>query len=237
MERLSSLTIFFPCFNDAGTIRELVEQAREVGEEITDDLEIIVVDDGSRDESPNILAELPSTVPELRVITHPENRGYGGALRSGFLNARKQFIFYTDGDGQYDVREIPLLVEKMKEDVELVNGYKIIRQDSWYRRLLGNAYSMSMRILFSIKIHDIDCDFRLFRKKLVEGIELKSDSGSICVEMLSKFQRRGGRFAEVGIHHYPRRYGKSQFFTFRNVSLSIIGLIVLFFRMRILRKN
>jgi glycosyltransferase involved in cell wall biosynthesis len=237
MKNLPGLSVFFPCYNDAGTIKGLVEQALQTGKTITEDLEVIVVDDGSKDKSPEILAALSRIIPELRVFYHSENRGYGAALRSGFSHAGKDYIFYTDGDGQYDVRELPLLVESMGQGVDLVNGYKLNRSDPWYRNLVGGAYRGLMRWMFGIGVRDIDCDFRLFKRGLLEGIELCSDSGAICVEMLSKFQQRGVVFAEVGIHHYARQYGSSQFFTFRHVSRSILGLIRLWWRLKILKKG
>jgi glycosyltransferase involved in cell wall biosynthesis len=233
MKALPNLSIFFPCYNDAGTIKGMVEQASETGKALTDDLELIVVDDGSRDESPEILAELVGSIPELKVVRHPANRGYGGALKSGFSNVSKDFIFYTDGDGQYDIKELPLLAGLMEDGIDLVNGYKLNRSDAWYRKVIGAAYRYFMRLLFGIRIRDIDCDFRLFRRRLLEGVEFHSDAGSICVEMLSEFQRKGAVFVEVGVHHYPRRYGQSQFFTFRHVSLSILALVMFFCQMKI----
>ncbi len=237
MKSLPNLSVLFPCYNDAGTIKGLVEQSLQTGKAITEDLEVIVVDDGSKDSSPRILSELSRSIPELRVFYHAENRGYGAALRSGFRHASKDYIFYTDGDGQYDVRELPLLVESMGEGVDIVNGYKLNRSDPCYRSFIGGAYRGLMRWMFGIEIRDIDCDFRLFKRGLLDGIELRSDSGAICVEMLSKFQQRGVVFVEVMVHHYPRQYGSSQFFTFRHVSRSILGLIRLWWRLKILKKG
>lgn len=236
MKKLPQLTIFFPCYNDAGTIGKMVKEALRIGKTITDDLEIIVVDDGSKDESPKILKELSSSIPELRVIYHKKNSGYGSALRDGFYSATKNFIFYTDGDAQYSVEELALLVEKMQDGVDLVNGYKLNRSDAWYRKLIGKLYSYGMGFLFGINVIDIDCDFRLFRRELLKDIRLESDSGAICVEMLFKFQKKGAVFTQVGVHHYPREYGRSQFFSFKHISKAVLGLIKLWWNLMVNKK-
>lgn len=232
MKKIPQLTIFFPCYNDAGSIRNLVEQAFEIGKNITDELEIVVVDDGSRDGSQKILAELVGLIPVLRVCFHSKNTGYGGALREGFSLARNDFIFYTDGDAQYDLRELSFLVEEMKDGVDLVNGYKLSRADRWYRRFLGDLYRKVIGFLFGIKLKDINCAFKLFRRQLLKEVNLESCSGAICIEMLAKFQRKGAVFREVAVHHYPRRYGRSQFFSFRHISYTIVEIFVLWWKLK-----
>ncbi|HEX6324287.1 MAG TPA: glycosyltransferase, partial [Vicinamibacterales bacterium] len=140
------------------------------------------------------------------------NRGYGGALRSGFAAATKELVFYTDGDGQYDVRELPLLVMLMSSDTDFVNGVKMKRQDPAYRVHVGNLHQFLMRWVFWLPIRDVDCDFRLIRRRILERIELRSTSGSICVELVKHAQRAGAEFREVSVHHYARKFGASQFF-------------------------
>jgi glycosyltransferase involved in cell wall biosynthesis len=146
------------------------------------------------------------------VVTHERNRGYGGALRSGFAAATKELVFYTDGDGQYDVRELPLLVMLMTSDTDFVNGMKMRRQDPAYRIHIGNLHQFLMRWIFWLPIQDVDCDFRLIRRRILESIELHSNSGSICVELVKHAQRAGAGFREVSVHHYARKFGQSQFF-------------------------
>ena len=139
-----SITAFFPCYNDAQTIADLVVEADRQLQMLTIDYEIIVVNDGSSDNSAEVLRTLHTRVPRLKVITHDRNRGYGGALRSGFANATKDFVFYTDGDGQYDVKELPVLLMLMTDDTHFVNGIKMMRHDPPHRVFAGNLHRFLM---------------------------------------------------------------------------------------------
>jgi glycosyltransferase involved in cell wall biosynthesis len=220
----ASITGFFPAYNDQHTIEGIVRAAAEEISKVTNDFEILVVNDGSKDQTGIILDRLAQELPYLRVIHHNKNMGYGTALISGFQNARKDLIFYTDGDGQYDVREIHNLLDHLKPDIDLVNGYKIRRADAWYRIWIGTLYRLSMNRLFRLSIRDVDCDFRLFRRYIFQRISLESQSGVICVEMAKKFELAGFRKAEVPVSHYPRKYGRSEFFRFRHLLLTFCGL-------------
>jgi glycosyltransferase involved in cell wall biosynthesis len=222
-----SLSVFFPAYNDEATIAGLVGDALSVLPSLADDFEVIVVDDGSTDGTAAVLDELARADGRVRVVHHESNRGYGGALRTGFACATKELVFYTDGDGQYDVREIALLRPLLTEGVDIVNGYKIKRADSWQRKALGAAYNRLAHLLFSIPIRDVDCDFRLIRRRAVERVELVSSSGSICVELVHKLHRAGRVFAETPVHHYPRAHGRSQFFTLRRVGRTALDLLSL----------
>jgi glycosyltransferase involved in cell wall biosynthesis len=208
----AGITVFFPCYGDGGTIASMVLLAERTVRELTDDWEIVVVDDCSPDHAGEVLAELQARLPRLRVVRHASNRGYGGALRSGFAAARKELIFYTDGDAQYDPRELPRLLERLRPDVDVVNGYKLFRGDGPVRTLIGKIYHLVVSIGFGLRIRDVDCDFRLIRRSALKGVELESTSGTICVELIKKLQDRGARFAEVGVNHYDRPFGSSQFF-------------------------
>ena len=179
-----SITAFFPCYNDATTIGDLVVQADHELRLLTDDHEIIVVNDGSRDESADVLQSLLARVDRLRIVTHDANRGYGAALRSGFAHATKDLVFYTDGDGQYDVSEIPILLMLLTDDTHFVNGTKMTRQDPPYRVHIGNVHRFITRWMFWLPINDVDCDFRLIRRSILEKVTLHSNSGSICVELV-----------------------------------------------------
>ena len=208
-----SISAFFPAYNDAATIASMVINAVRTLESLTENYEVIVVDDGSRDATPEVLEELKHLYPDrLRVETHPSNRGYGGALCMGIASATKEWIFYTDGDAQYDARELALLVRHAGPQVDVVNGYKIARADPLYRKMIGALYNIFVKAAFRIHIRDVDCDFRLMRRSCFENLELKSNSGTICVEMIKKLQDAGSRFAEVPVHHFHRSVGRSQFF-------------------------
>lgn len=228
-----SLSIFFPCYNDKGTIATLVWEAKTVAEKLTDDFEIIVIDDGSTDGSRELLLELQKNLPDLKLVFHEKNRGYGGALRSGFKAASKDFVFYTDGDGQYDIRELPLLWEKLTPEIDIVNGYKIKRHDPLHRVIVGYIYQWVIRLAFLLPIRDIDCDFRLIRRKVFGSIELTSNTGTITVELVKKIQNAGFRFAEAPVSHYFRMYGTSQFFNFKRVIATLWRLGGLWFEVMV----
>jgi glycosyltransferase involved in cell wall biosynthesis len=229
---LLSVSAFFPCYNDGGTIGRVVILANKTLQGVVDDYEIIVVDDGSTDHSLNILEELlrSRSVP-LRLVRHPQNRGYGGALRTGFAEATKDWVFYTDGDAQYDVAELRKLLALIDDGVDVVQGYKLKRQDPWHRLLIGAFYRRVASILFSLRIRDVDCDFRLLRRSLMQKVELEYDSGIVCLELVRKLQDVGARFVEVPVCHYRRSYGRSQFFNLRRIAEVGIDMVRLWWRL------
>ena len=231
------LTIFFPAYNDALSISGLIAKAAKTAHELRVNFEVLVVNDGSSDNTYAVLEELCTQYTFLRVVHHPSNRGYGGALKSGFLNARGALVFYTDGDGQYDVAELKRLFTLLSEEVDVVNGYKIGRSDSWYRVLLGLCYRTLARICFWLPIRDVDCDFRLMRRSALEKITLRSTSGVICTEMIYKLARSGARFRECGVKHLPREFGQSQFFTFRRVGKTLLDFFKLWFCLVVQRRE
>lgn len=224
MERIS-LTAFFPAYNDEHTIENIVRTAAEEIGRVTKDFEILVIDDGSKDGTGAVADRLAAEMPFVRAIHHPHNQGYGAALITGFKNARKNLIFYTDGDGQYDVREIHNLLAQLQPNIDLVNGYKVKRSDAWYRICIGAAYRRIMRWAFHLSLRDVDCDFRLMRRSVFDAITLESQSGVICVEMARKFDVAGFRMTEIPVSHYPRLHGRSEFFRIRHLSHTLRGLI------------
>ena len=207
-----NISVFFPCYNDGKVIVTLVEKAINNLKNVASDWEVIVIDDGSSDNSREALKQAAKKYKELKLVFHTKNRGYGGALKSGFKTARLDLVFYTDGDGQYDVDELPLLVSLMTRDVNFINGIKMERGDARYRIFFGNLHKFFNRWLFWLPVYDVDCDFRIIRKSLLDKINLNSNSGSICIELVKKAQRAGAKFREVSVHHYERKYGQSQFF-------------------------
>jgi glycosyltransferase involved in cell wall biosynthesis len=213
----SSLSVFFPAYNDSGTIASLVIRALQTAAQLTPNNEVIVVNDGSTDSTGQILHALTLVYPSLRVITHSVNRGYGGALRSGFAAASKDIIFYTDGDAQYDPGEMELLWQQMQPEVDLVNGYKISRSDPWHRIMIGRLYHHIVKTLFGLTVRDVDCDFRMMRRTIFDRVHLEKNSGVICLEMMKKIQDAGFHIVEVPVHHYHRAYGRSQFFNFPRI--------------------
>jgi glycosyltransferase involved in cell wall biosynthesis len=208
------LSVFFPAYNDSGTIASLVITALQAARTLTPDFEVIIVNDGSSDGTARIADELARTYPEVRVVHHGRNRGYGGALQSGFKAATRDLVFYTDGDAQYDPSEMTRLWHALDESIDLVNGYKISRSDPLHRIVIGRIYHHTVKLLFGLKVRDVDCDFRLLRRSIFDQVSLEKTSGVICLEMMKKIQDAGFRIAEVPVHHYHRAYGRSQFFNF-----------------------
>ena len=231
MPKISSVSAFFPAYNDAGTIASMVVAVMRTLQELTDDYEVIVVNDGSVDYTAEVLDELSRIYPQMRVIHHEGNKGYGAALRTGFAAAKKEWLFYTDGDAQYDPHELTKLVDGLGDQVDIVNGYKIVRNDPLHRVIIGKLYHFLMRIAFGFRLRDVDCDFRLIRRSMLDEVPLESTSGTICVEMVTKFEYLGYHFAEVPVHHYHRAYGKSQFFAFRRLFRTVVQLIRLWWKL------
>ncbi len=233
----SGISCFFPAYNDAKSIGKLVTDAFDILSNLTNDFEVIVINDGSTDETAQVLRELETKHQNLRIIQHETNRGYGGALQSGFRAAAKDLVFYTDGDAQYDVRELPKLLALLDEKTDVVNGYKIERGDKLKRKVAGGFYNSLARILFSLPIRDVDCDFRLIRRAVLGKINLSSTSGSICVELVYKLKRVGASFREIGVNHYERPFGQSQFFTFGRVTKTLIDFFSLWLKFIVLRRD
>jgi glycosyltransferase involved in cell wall biosynthesis len=225
------ITVFFPAFNDENSIGKLVDTAVATLRDCAAEFEVIVVNDGSTDGTAAVLESLRvQHHPHVRVVTHPENRGYGAALRSGFAAARMDYIFYTDGDGQYDVSELPSLTKLVRRDVGLVNGYKLTRQDPVHRIAIGLLYNRFAKWLFGVRIQDVDCDFRLIRREALDHANLQSTSGTICVELVRMIELSDWRVEQVGVRHYPRLHGRSQFFRFQALFATLCQLLALYWR-------
>jgi glycosyltransferase involved in cell wall biosynthesis len=237
MKEKPSISAFFPAYNDAGTISSMVITVLLTLRELTDDYEVIVINDGSRDHTAAVLDELARVYPaEVRIVHHAKNRGYGGALRSGFASASKEWIFYTDGDAQYDARELKKLAALMSDRVDFINGWKIERNDPLHRIVIGRLYQYLVKATFGLKLRDVDCDFRLMRRRVFDEVQLTADSGVICVELMKKVQDAGFRLAETPVHHFHRAYGKSQFFNYPRLARVARDLAALWLRL-VIRKE
>jgi glycosyltransferase involved in cell wall biosynthesis len=237
MRKLTSVTVFFPCYNDAGTIPTMIIRALQTLRDVTDDYEVVVINDGSTDDSARVLDDLAGRYDRLRVIHQTQPSGYGGVLRAGFAAATKDWIFYTDGDAQYDARELALLVEAVADGVDMVNGYKIKRHDPFHRVVIGLAYQYFVKIIFGLVIRDVDCDFRLMRRSIFDRVTLVSATGTITFEMVKKIQDAGYRIVEVPVHHWYRQYGQSQFFNFPRVARTLVALFGWWWRLVVKREH
>lgn len=235
--RITNISAVFPAFNDGGTIASMVSAASIALRQLTQEYEIIVVNDGSSDYTATVLAEMKEKYPELKVIHHPANRGYGAALRTGFNAATKDWVFYTDGDSQYNPLELTVLVDALRDGVDAVNGYKLSRNDSLLRTIVGRAYHNLVKVFFGIRIRDVDCDFRLIPRRILNEIELESVSGAICLEMVKKIEDAGYVFAEVPVNHYSRKYGVSQFFVPWRILRSLRQLAGLYWKLVVRKKH
>jgi glycosyltransferase involved in cell wall biosynthesis len=205
-DRLPSISLFLPLHDEEGNVEEAVRRALAILPGIANEYELILVDDGSRDRTGLIADRLAARDGRIRVVHHPENRGYGAALRSGIAACRHEWIFYTDGDNQFDIREIVLLTP-LGRDHDIVTGYRIDRRDPWIRKFNASVFNLAVRILFGLRLRDVDCAFKLYRASVFDGLELTSDGALIDVEILAGAKAKGARIAEVGVHHYPRMSG------------------------------
>lgn len=222
-----SVSIFFPYLNDWGTVGSMVTLAIATVSRYTDDWEVLLIDDGSSKESSTALKsivkeiytkyDIRNTRKTIRIIHHEKNRGYGGALRSGFAGAKKDLIFYTDCDAQYDPQELSKLLTKMKPDIGMVNGYKRKRHDPFHRIIIGSLYHHVVKYMFGLPLRDTDCDFRLIRRRVFDKVKLFENTGTICVELVKKVHVHGFPIVEVPVHHYFRTSGKSQFFNIKRL--------------------
>ena len=201
-----SISVFFPCYNEQENIGPTVEKALDVLEKLGMDFEVIIVDDGSSDSTGQITDEYAERDDRIKAIHHPSNLGYGAALQSGFASATKDFIFYTDGDGQFDISEMPPLLPLM-EHYDIVSCYRLNRQDSLIRKINGWCWTKLVCMLFGLKIRDIDCAFKLYKRRIFEDINLSSRGALIDTEVLARASRKGCRITQKGVHHYPRTAG------------------------------
>ena len=203
-------------YNEAANIEHVVSSALAVLAGVTDRYEVIIVDDGGRDGTGAIADRLAEADSRVRVIHHAVNQGYGAALRSGFAAAAYPLIAFADGDNQFDLGELPLLLRSLAgrsaeggDTFDVACGYRIRRRDPLVRRLYAIMYNWVARLLFDIPVRDVNCAFKVYRRGLVERLlpQLRTTGALINVEMLARARGFGARVTEVGVHHYPREAG------------------------------
>src|SRR5215831_6232938 len=201
-----ALTIFYPCYNEEANVERVTRAAVEHGRKIADDLEVLIVNDGSKDRTKEIADRLAAEIPGVRAVHNNPNRGYGGALQRGFREATKNWIFYTDGDGQFDFAEMEQ-VKPLLETYDIVSCYRVARADSFMRKANALAWSTLVNVLFHIGLKDIDCAFKFYPKPFIDRIQLHSQGALIDTEMLAKARNLGLTIGQMGVHHYPRTAG------------------------------
>ena len=216
------LTFFFPAFNEEENVGETVRRALdEIGPMVDGSIEVLVVDDGSTDRTPELADALAAADARVRVH-HQPNRGYGGALRAGFANARGELIGFSDGDLQFDLKEFRRLLDRLdgrdgKKAVDVVIGYRIKRRDPPHRIFIAKTYNAIVSVLFRLRVRDIDCAMKLFRREVFDGLVLTADSPFLSAELLIKLRARGERMAQIGLTHYPRAAGTNTGASFRKI--------------------
>jgi len=201
-----SIRVFFPCHNEAANIKPLVSKTLHVLSKLTPDFEIIIVDDGSTDGTYKVIDALSCEHDSVKAIHHKKNLGYGAALQSGFRAATKELVFYTDGDGQFDIAEMPKLLPMMKQ-YDIVSCYRLNRQEGLIRKLNGWAWTKLVCCLFKMNVRDIDCAFKLFKRRIFDDIVIHSTGALIDAEILARASRKGYTITQAGVHHYARQAG------------------------------
>ena len=203
-----SVSFVFPMYNEKDNIEESVRRALKLGREVADDFEVIIVDDASTDGSGEIADRLAETHPEVKVIHHEVNRKLGATIRTGFSNATKELIFYTDADLPIDFDETRVAFEIIR-DADIVTGYRIGERESLRRKVLSAGYNFYIRLFFGLRVRDVNFAFKLFRRKILDDITLHSEGSFIDAEFLMEAVKRGYRIKEIGLHYYPRIAGES----------------------------
>jgi glycosyltransferase involved in cell wall biosynthesis len=202
-----SITVFFPCYNEQESVSKVTRQALDVLQNLGADYEINIVNDGSSDRTGPAADRLAAEHARVRVIHHPHNRGYGAALQSGFRAAAKELVFYTDGDAQFDLAELPPLLPLLAE-YDIVSCYRLDRQDPFVRRLNGWLWTRLVGLVFALHVRDIDCAFKLYKRVIFDNIKMESTGALIATEILARAAKKGYRITQQGVHHYPRTAGK-----------------------------
>ena len=201
-----SISVFFPCYNEQDNVARTTERAIAVLEKLNADYEAIIVDDGSKDATGQIADKIAARNKRVRVVHHPTNLGYGAALQSGFRSAAKELVFYTDGDGQFDMSEMPPLLPLIKQ-YDIVSCYRLNRQDNMIRKINAWCWTKLVCFLFRMKIRDIDCAFKLYKREIFDNIKMTSTGALIDTEILARATRKGYAVTQRGVHHYPRTSG------------------------------
>lgn len=225
------LSFFFPAFNEEENVAETVRRALdEIGPLVGGSIEVLVVDDGSTDRTPELADALAASHAEVRVH-HQPNRGYGGALKAGFANASGELICFSDGDLQFDLKEMQRLLDRLhdgeKQPVDAVIGYRIKRRDPFHRIFIAKTYNAIVSVLFGLRVRDIDCAMKLFRREVFEGLRLDADGPFLSAELLIKLRALGVRMAQVGVNHYPRAAGTNTGASFTKILRTFRDLLLL----------
>jgi glycosyltransferase involved in cell wall biosynthesis len=209
-----SVSVFYPCYNEEANVERTTQAALAACKRLIADYEIIIVNDGSKDRTGEIADRLAAEHPRVRAVHNRPNRGYGGALQRGFREATKDFVFYTDGDGQFDFEELEQVLP-LTAQYDIVSGYRLDRQDPLPRKINAACWGTLVRALFGLSVRDIDCAFKIYPRRLFDEIEMRSTGALIDTEILARATRLGYSIGQIGVHHYPRTAGEQTGANFR----------------------
>lgn len=226
-----SISVVLPAYNEEGNIYDVVNSVSAVLHCLTDDFEIIVVNDGSVDKTHKILEDLRSCDNRIKIVVHYKNQGYGAALISGFQNAGKEIILMMDADRQFNISDITKLIPYI-EDFDIVTGFRIIRKDNSFRYLLGYSFNFLTKIIFGLSSRDINCGFKLFKASLIHNMRLTAKGALINVEIMALANKRKVKIKEIGISHYPRVYGKQTGGDIKVIIKAMLSIFQLMWRLR-----
>lgn len=229
---IKNLSVFFPTFNEEKNIEKTVLDAVKVLDSLKLNYEVLIIDDGSKDKTAAIADKLADKNPKIRSIHHPKNLGYGGALKTGFKNSKYSWVAFADSDGQFDFSEVKPLLEKT-DSADLVLGYRLSRADSLMRKIFTFGWAMIAKVLLGLDVKDYSCGFKLIKKEVFEAVQpLEGEEKVTQIELLVKAKKKKFKFAEVGVHHYPRVYGEQTGANIKVVLKSIIDLIKLWWKLK-----
>jgi len=229
--RLPSCTAFVPVHDEEASIVAVAHALLAVLPDVADAWELVLVDDGSRDDTPRLVDALAATRAHVRVVRHPANRGYGAAVRSGLAAARGEWVFFTDGDGQFD----PAILREVvagAADADAVVGYRASRADTWRRRAFTRVWNALVRHLLGIPVRDVNCAVKLFRRRLLDGFDARAEGGAISAELLAHLVGRRARLVELAVPHYPRQAGRASGGSPRVALRAFAELAALWWRLR-----
>jgi glycosyltransferase involved in cell wall biosynthesis len=229
-----SLSLVLPAYNEEENIGEVTRQSLATLPRFTDNFEIIIVDDGSRDRTARIASELARDDPRVRLIRHERNRGYGAALVTGFKATTGDYVMFMDADRQFDINDLRLLIP-FASDYDIVAGFRMERNDPLHRRVFAETFNVAVRVLFGVHMRDIDCAFKLFRGDMLRSLPLSAPGALINTEIQAKARRQKARVQQVGVHHYPRVAGSPTGGNPRVILRAMRETLILWWKMRFYR--
>lgn len=224
-----NISFFCPAYNEEENLESVVLKVIDILKEISNKFEVIIIDNGSTDKSREIANNLARSFSEVEVIHHSTNREYGGALKSGFTNAKYENVVYMDSDNQFDFSDIEIMIPLL-EEYDVVTGYRMNRSDSFYRIFQSKIFNLIIKFLFGLKFKDINCSLKIYRKQVLDNMQITSDSSFIDAEMMIKALKNGYKIGEIGVKHFPRIAGSATGATPKVIFITLKEIICFWIR-------